>query len=240
MAHSICEHYHDEECAYWVKLVTGAINFIFAVSRRGARTQGAVGESPDNEVSSFARRTLLAESYADAVAQAFSELGIEHNGIEDVDILSLSHTKRDAIEPDLTRRLIVRGIKTDSFTHDIAFNQYSNGGHVLHLGGLNQSLHANPSSEIAKRASFGQEGLKVSAFVEAPSTLNIADSNEVANAIGEDWVHRAAYNDISEYIGYVMGGSKINFIYRIIPEVQGFGLNYEDVGVCGAVGPPKQ
>lgn len=47
-------------------------------------------------------------------------------------------------------------------------------------------------------------------------------------------------NDISEYIGYVMGGSKITFIYRIIPEVQGFGLNYEDVGVCGTVGPPKQ
>lgn len=238
-AHYICEHYHDSECAWWAKFITVGINAIFAIARKGSRTEGAVGESPDNSVSSFAR-SLPTKNYAEILTQAFADFGLQHNGIEDVDISSLYHAKRDTTEPDLTHRLIVRGIKAaDNFTHDIAFNQYSNGGHILHLGGLNESLQTNPSLETTKRASFGQEGVKISAFVEAPPKLSVPDSNKASTAIGKDWAQRAGYNDISEYIGYVQGGSKINFIYRIIPEVQGFGLNYEDVSVCGAFGPPK-
>ena len=36
---------------------------------------------------------------------------MEHNGIEDVDISSLYHTKRESTQPDLSYHLIVWGIK---------------------------------------------------------------------------------------------------------------------------------
>ena len=199
-----------------------------------------------NGMSSSWKSRSLPENHTDTLATALSEDGIEHEGIEYVDTFTLSHTKqpkRDLNEPDLANRLIARGIKADDFTHDIAFNYYGNGGLNLHVGLANESLLADPSSETTKRASnFGHAGLKISVAVFEPLELDSKDVLEFASVIAEDWRSNVVTDEnMSDYIGYVMNKPKenFNFIYRIIPEISGFGLNYENTNVCGAVGLPK-
>jgi hypothetical protein len=41
---------------------------------------------------------------------------------------------------------------------------------------------------------------------------------------------------MTDFIGLAQDGYNANFYYRIIPEVRGFGLNYESVDVCGGMG----
>ena len=74
---------------------------------------------------SFDRHALPAESYADILAKALFDCGSTHDST-DVDISSLHPNTRDLTEPDLIHCLIVQGIKSDGFTHDIAFNHYRN------------------------------------------------------------------------------------------------------------------
>lgn len=55
----------------------------------------------------------------------------------------------------------------------------------------------------------------------------------MARDIGTDWSRRVF--ETTEYIGLVKDGHKADFYYRIIPEVRGFGLNYESVDFCGGM-----
>lgn len=129
-------------------------------------------------------------------------------------------------------RAVVCGIKNGVFTHDVAFNHYSNGGTVLHLGGANETLAANPS-ELSKRTGFGHEGFKISFTTRQPAALTKPQQDDMANSIARDWASHVFAT--SDYIGLVKDGHKADFYYRIIPEVLGFGLNYESVKVCGGM-----
>lgn len=129
-------------------------------------------------------------------------------------------------------RAVVRDIKNGAFTHDVAFNHYSNGGTVLHLGGANETLAANPS-DLSKRTGFGHEGFKISFTTRQPTALTKSQQDDMANSIARDRSYRVFA--ASDYIGLVKDGHKADFYYRIIPEVRGFGLNYESVDVCGGM-----
>lgn len=158
-AHYICEHYHDTECAWWARFITIGVNLVFAIARKGMRTEGAVGESLDNQYRASLDVLCQQKATQTHLPKLSPTLEWSTMALKTLAFLPCIHTKRDSTEPDLIHRLIVRGIKADNFTHDIAFNQYSNGGHILHLGNLNESLQTNCSSETTKRASFGQEVL---------------------------------------------------------------------------------
>jgi hypothetical protein len=40
---------------------------------------------------------------------------------------------------------------------------------------------------------------------------------------------------MTDYIGFAETDHSANFYYRIIPESNGFGLNYESVDICGGM-----
>lgn len=50
------------------------------------------------------------------------------------------------------------------------------------------------------------------------------------------WAATSKIYDMTDFIGFAETGYSANFYYRIIPEVRGFGLNYESVDVCGQMG----
>jgi len=54
--------------------------------------------------------------------------------------------------------------------------------------------------------------------------------------LANDWADYADNQNIDEYIGFVETSPTAKFYFRIIPELQGFGLGYEDVNVCGGMG----
>jgi hypothetical protein len=198
------------------------------------RVDGSIGEAPDVQAVSIDARSSPGVGYADAIASALVDHGMEHDGLENVEIQSLNHQKRDNDEPDLMHRVIVRGIKNEGFSHDIAFNHYSNGGTLLHLGGFNESLNADPSLSSGKRAGFGHVGFKIAFTTRKPAALTQSQIQDMSTAIAQDWQQKVV-PDASDYIGLVKDGHKADFYYRIIPEIKGFGLNYESVDVCGGM-----
>lgn len=54
--------------------------------------------------------------------------------------------------------------------------------------------------------------------------------------IAAAWAAASEAYDMTDFIGLAQDGYNANFYYRIIPEVRGFGLNYESVDICGGMG----
>lgn len=110
-------------------------------------------------------------------------------------------------------------------------NHYSNGGSVLHLGAPNHTLEAMPSNDLNKR--FQAPEFKISFKTGVKSQLSKQQADGMDDAVAKDWQQRSS--QISDYIGFVENDQKrtANYFYRIIPEVEGFGLNYEDLETCG-------
>ncbi|KAE8387086.1 hypothetical protein BDV23DRAFT_186659 [Aspergillus alliaceus] len=214
LAADICEHYHFDDCKWWIREIQWGINAIFSIAAAHGAVNGADGVSPDQEL------------------QLLHDDRFNYDLVEEVDILAITYQKRSNDEPHLMHRSIVRGIKNEGFTHDVAFNHYTNGGTVLHLGGPNETLAADPS-RLSKRAGFGHEGFKISFTTRQGSALTKDEQDQMANDIARDWSERVF--QATEYIGLVKDGHKADFYYRIIPELQGFGLNYESVDVCGGM-----
>jgi hypothetical protein len=231
-AAEVCEHYHFDNCAWWISHIQWAINSIFAIAAARGRVNGADGVSMDQELQSIDARSLSDASYADTIKEWLHDERFNFETVEDVDVLTLTHQKRSNDEPDLVHRAIVRGIKQEGYTHEVAFNFYSNGGTVLHLGAANQTLAADPSN-LRKRAGMGHEGFKISFTTRQGAALTVAEQNDMARSIASDWAQRVFATE--DYIGLVKDGHKADFYYRIIPEVLGFGLNYESVDVCGGM-----
>jgi hypothetical protein len=51
--------------------------------------------------------------------------------------------------------------------------------------------------------------------------------------IADDWVMASCKYHSADYTGLVRTDAAANFYFRIIPELYGSGLNYEDVDYCG-------
>lgn len=173
-AANVCEHYRFDDCTWWIRQTQWAINSIFAIAAARGRVNGADGVSTDQELQSIDARSLSNTSYADSIKRLLHDERFNYEIVEDVDILAITYQKRSNDEPHLMHRSIVRGIKNEGFTHDIAFNHYSNGGTVLHLGAPNQTLAADPSN-LSKRAGFGDEGFKISFTTRQASALTKAE-----------------------------------------------------------------
>jgi hypothetical protein len=60
---------------------------------------------------------------------------------------------------------------------------------VLHLGGINQTLAADPSN-LKKGAGFGHEGFKISFTTRQGSALTTVEQDDMATAIASDWAQR--------------------------------------------------
>lgn len=185
------------------------------------------------------RRTATVEpTLSETLSRVLQDSGYDYESIEDVDVLGLQLSKRHS-EPALKTRAIIKSMKHDDLQHDIAFNYYDNGGLVLHLAGDSQTLStgADASSvngtDLEKR--FNGEGFKISLTTRKRSLLTRAHQNEMSNYIAADWAVAAKRDHLGDYMGLVKTDHTANFYFRIIPEIKGFGLNYESVDICGGM-----
>ena len=77
--------------------------------------------------------------------------------------------------------------------------------------------------------------IKISATTRAKTDLPRDKQKAMAHEIATNWALDAYATPMSDYMGLVKTGNHPNFYYRIIPEVKGFGLNYESVDICGVL-----
>jgi hypothetical protein len=141
-------------------------------------------------------------------------------------------------EPSLVHRVHVAGFTVDnSPKHDIIANHYDNGETVLQLPlpGGNYDTNATLGSNLYKR--FDKPGFKISFTTRERSKLTQAHQKSMALAGAATWAVYAdnASHKMDDFIGFAETGHAANFYYRIIPELRGFGTNYETVDVCGGM-----
>lgn len=246
LARDICEDQGAPNCVKYVGYIQRGINILFIAISFG---KGAIAESSSNEQASFkpgiARRDLSSgfNNFTQSLGSALQESGFSFDALDFITVPGLNLDKRDA-EPSLVSRLIARNMKADdgsSSAYDVAFNYYDNGDLNLHLAGdfetlpWAEDLAATDKSAAQKR--FDGAGFKIAATTRKKSLLSRAHQDQMANYIAADWATASYCDHAGDYFGLVKTDHTANFYFCIIPEVRGFGLNYESVNTCGQMAP---
>ncbi|KAJ5490268.1 hypothetical protein N7453_011093 [Penicillium expansum] len=200
---------------------------------------GAVGTSSTAEDSHLdpgpVRRGLPTDTFsANALHAALQNDGWIYDLLEQIDVSSLNLEKRDS-DPRMTQRLIARNVTLDdqASASDIAFNYFDNGELNLHFPGGAGTFPTSNAQNSPLHARFDGAGFKVSASTRSRSPLARDQQKAMAHEIAMDWASDAYAYPMADYMGLVRTDSHPNFYFRIIPEVRGFGLNYESVDICG-------
>ena len=232
LAKRICNDEGSPNCARYIGYIQDGLNLIFIYQ---GYSHGAVAEGNNGQQGSQESGSVKRSSSTDWTT-ILQESGYSFDSVEHVDISTLSLVKRDDADPVLTHRSIIRNITctNSSSPYDVAFNHYSNGDiNMEHPGDASTLPSSGAPSDIHKR--YDGEGFKISWTSRLPTRLTRAHQNSMSYAIAKDWAARAVATDEGDYMGLVKTDHTANFYFRIIPELKGFGLNYESVNVCGGM-----
>lgn len=203
---------------------------------------GSIGLSTTNEQQSFengaVRRDLTSSTMWESLDQALQSGGWKFNSMEQIDGSNVTLNKRDS-DPSLVHRTIVRNVAVDDQgnTSDIAFNSFDNGDLNLHFAGDSGYLPSGTDQSQTLHRRFDGAGFKIAATTRVSSKLTRDHQRSMAYYIAQDWANDAYRISMSDYIGLVKTDHTANFYFRIIPEIKGFGLNYESVNICGQLAP---
>jgi hypothetical protein len=234
LARRICAEEGSPDCARYLGYIQDGLNLIFVYQAYG---HGAVGEGSSGEQGSQERGSVKrsTSSGLSDLGASLKDSGWSFDSVEHVDVATLNLNRRDS-DPVLTNRSIFRDLAGEHGTaSDVAFNHFDNGDinmdYAGDLGKLPSSGKDGEAGDLQKR--YNGAGFKISWTSRKRSLLTRAHQNEMSYYIAKDWGSRAAHTDEGDYIGLVKTDHTANFYFRIIPESQGFGLNYESVNVCG-------
>lgn len=238
LAKQVCENEGAPKCARYVGYVQTALDIIFVAI---GMAHGAVGTSSTDEQSNIVpgavrRDTPTDMSIADGLKYALQNDGWQFDLLEEVDVASSNLAKRDS-DPKMIHRSIARNMTYDDqgSTSDVGFNYFDNGDINLDFAGDFGTLPTgSDQSDFQKR--FNGAGFKISVTTRVRSRLTRAHQKSMAHSIAVDWESEANSYPMSDYIGLVKTDHTANFYFRIIPELRGFGLNYESVNICGQLG----
>ncbi|GAB1217475.1 hypothetical protein ATERTT37_006714 [Aspergillus terreus] len=215
IAKRVCKIEGSEKCEEYADLVADGFNLIWVGGQ--AIKHGAAGVSTAQErINSVpgARRSVVNEDYTSRILEGLSELKARDD------------------ELALVNRIVLRNLTSpkNQRGHDVAIHHYDDGVGQIHLPFDGQSMGG--SDDLLKR--FDGEGFKIAFTSRASSTPDRTTEAAISNAIAQNWAREADAN-INELIGFVKTDNKANFYWRIIPETQRFGTNYESVDVCGGM-----
>lgn len=243
LAAKVCHDEGNERCERYAGYIRDGYNLIFGLTghNHGAAAQAHDTDAFNVEPGNTKRDDSPAE--ADAYASLVSILDDYNFGFDSIEAVDLSNAnieKRDASEPEMISRSIVRNFRTGNGTAaDVALNLFSNGAATLDLAGDVGRLAAygddnsTEAGSIEKR--FDGAGFKIAFTTRKKSLLTQAHQNDMSTAIANQWASRADGTDMDEYFGLVKTDHDANFYYRVISELRSFGLNYESVDVCGGM-----
>lgn len=214
----------------WAKAIRLAFALVYAAA---ANSNGAVPEGLPQ------KRDVDDAAVVNWWEQSLVESGISFDSIE-VEPFNASDAtlaRRDG-DPRLLARVRFIGL-LDAETghkHEIVANHFEGNNTVLHLPGSSQEsviAGAGGSASLAKR--YDGAGFKVSYTTRIQSKLTYSHQQEMAGFLANSWSIHSRTEAMDDFIGFAKTDHNANFYYRVIPELRGFGLNYETVDVCGGM-----
>lgn len=139
-------------------------------------------------------------------------------------------------DPQLLARVLLSGVQDPETgsKHDIIVNHFEGNNTVLHIPASGQSNIVSRATKLNKRVDG--YGFKISYTTRLRSLLSASHQQEMAGFLAAGWLTYIDRITLDDYIGFAETDHSANFFYRIIPEIKGFGLNYETVDVCGQMG----
>ncbi|TDZ41192.1 hypothetical protein CTRI78_v009892 [Colletotrichum trifolii] len=228
LAEVVCRLAGGINCEDWAKAIRLGFYLIYAIS---GRTDGAVPETGMKRDEDGGYSSAMRDFWENALIS--DGLAFESVKVIPFDAEDAALEKRDDGDPKLLARIHFSGL-VDSETgkkHEIIANHFEGNKTVLHLPGLDQQALA--SRDLSKRV--GAAGFKISYTTRVQSLLTRSHQQEMSGFVASAWAIAAENYRLEDYIGFAETDHSANFYYRIIPELYGFGLNYESVDICGGM-----
>lgn len=200
-----------------------------------AHLQGSAGVSPSGPVESVesVRRSLSDEAFLEDFATALDDYGFEFDGLDEVSPEAPLFSKRDG-DASLLRHVVLKGLKYSDKPQDTAISFFDNGDGILYLpDSFKQVKDTANATSLGKR--YHGNAFKIAFTTRQKSLLTRAHQNDMSYELARAWQIQVGLLGANEVIGLVKTEHTANFYYRIIPELYGFGLNYESVDVCGGL-----
>lgn len=200
-----------------------------------AHLQGSAGVSPSGPVESVesVRRSLSDEAFLEDFATALDDYGFEFDGLDEVSPEAPLFSKRDG-DPSLLRHVVLKGLKYSDKPQDTAISFFDNGDGILYLpDSFKQVEDTANATSLGKR--YHGNAFKIAFTTRQKSLLTRAHQNDMSYELARAWQIQVGLLGANEVIRLVKTEHTANFYYRIIPELYGFGLNYESIDVCGGL-----
>lgn len=217
LARAICVKAGYESCDFVAYIIQAGIQLIYAAaaSYSGAEAQILPGRSAEDHL------------------QWWKDVLAAHGALTYDTIAELPFEAVEARDdtPSLVARIQFTGIlgnETDRKV-DLVANHYSDGQTVLDL----PVSQAAANETLAKRADGA--GFKISYTTRKQSLLTTDHQRIMSLYLADAWAHLSAEYQMDDCIGFAETDHSANFYYRIIPELYGFGTNYETVDECGGM-----
>ncbi|PKX90416.1 uncharacterized protein P174DRAFT_507133 [Aspergillus novofumigatus IBT 16806] len=217
LARSVCEYVDGSRCADLSYIIQAGLTLVYYAA---AHYSGAIPEGLPTK-----RQVDGSQDYVRLWETMLSSSGdISYDSLAPLSFHSddATLTRRQG-EPSLVHRLQVAGFTLDnSPKHDIIANHMTT---------------ARPFSNCPF-----QEGVLTQMLLWAPICINdsisrVSKSRSLLERAAATWAVYAdnASHKMNDFIGFAETEHAANFYYRIIPEIRGFGTNYETVDVCGGM-----
>ncbi|XRM44306.1 hypothetical protein ABZX51_007453 [Aspergillus tubingensis] len=226
LARAVCQYVDGSRCSDLSYIIQAGLTLVYVAA---AHYSGSVPEGLPSK-----RHVEVSDDYLQLWQTMLSSSdGFSYDSLTSLSTPSGNSTlSRRQGEPSLLHGFQISGFALDnSPKHDIIANHYDNGDTVLHLPLPGQDDGAN----LNKR--FDKPGFKISFTTRERSKLTQAHQKSMALAGAATWAVYAdnASHKMNDFIGFAETEHAANFYYRIIPEVRGFGTNYETVDICGGM-----
>lgn len=129
---------------------------------------------------------------------------------------------------------MLKGLKYSDKPQDTAISFFDNGDGILYLpDSFKQVEDTANATSLGKR--YHGNAFKIAFTTRQKSLLTRAHQNDMSYELARAWQIQVGLLGANEVIRLVKTEHTANFYYRIIPELYGFGLNYESVDVCGGL-----
>jgi hypothetical protein len=210
------------------------ILFLLAGSLHGSVGVGSHGDD-ESIVNGAVRRSVESNSTV-SIQDILTLGGYKFDFVESIVVPETLGKRGD--ERSANHQTVVRGLVDEEggAPTDIAINDFGNGEFDLQYADFDTSSVAGENStDIHKR--YDGSGIKVPFTTRKRSKLTRAHQKQVSAEIARSWANFAttASYHMNDFFGLVKTGHEANFYFRIIPELKGFGLNYESVNACGGM-----
>ncbi|KAM7213554.1 hypothetical protein V8F06_011051 [Rhypophila decipiens] len=227
----IVSHHRDANlpCTEYTGAVASVLVGVFTYTQRG--------DTPSSGTSTSGRRDAPFAA-VDLFINSFAANGFDYGEVE-----TLAVKRRDDDPNAVTEHFVLRDVvhpNTPITPADYHFKAFANGTGYVHA--IHQSTNATGLQKRHDGAGFKYNFYTFLRTVATPQPDLSNEFIQAAQAIAQNWAYDADYFGIGEYfpamgIDYVLIKLLGNGL-RIIPELDGFGENYEDVNACGDMSGP--